>query len=215
MKRAPVFDEIYAKYLQDVSTIDPARVSSRLGLQIEGEAVVVPFYDSPYRVSGSGVTDANGHRPSHAVSVILCKYLLMCPDAEPESGTDWVTYGSFKDALPFAGGFRNTAEQPIAKAFSGRLKALADSGAVLGGKPFEAPFPADLTLWFPALPTVPLLMVFNDQDDEFPAQCSLFFERRAGAYLDMECLAMLGMVLASWLKGKPAPGEPEFLTDFE
>jgi hypothetical protein len=46
------------------------------------------------------------------------------------------------------------------------------------------------------LPRVPLLLLFNDADDEFPAACSVLFERRAAGYLDMECLAMLGMQLA-------------------
>jgi hypothetical protein len=31
----------------------------------------------------------------------------------------------------------------------------------------------------------------------------------------MECLAMLGMVLASWLKGKPTSGEAYLPDDFE
>jgi hypothetical protein len=58
-------------------------------------------------------------------------------------------------------------------------------------------------------------MMFDDLDEEFPAQCSLLFQDRAPAYLDMECLAMLGMVLASWLEGKPTPGDDYPQGDFE
>jgi len=43
-------------------------------------------------------------------------------------------------------------------------------------------------------------MLFNDQDEDFPARCSLLFEKRAERYLDMECLAMMGWVLAAWLR---------------
>jgi hypothetical protein len=50
---------------------------------------------------------------------------------------------------------------------------------------------------------VPLLLLFNDADEGFPAACSVLFERRAGGYLDMECLAMSGMLLAERLK-KPS-----------
>jgi hypothetical protein len=42
--------------------------------------------------------------------------------------------------------------------------------------------------------------LFNDKDDEFPAQCSVLFEKRAENYLDMECLAMLGMLFCEYLK---------------
>jgi len=54
---------------------------------------------------------------------------------------------------------------------------------------------------------VRVLMLFNDADDEFAAQCAVLFERRAEKYLDMECLAMVGMLLFEYLKlsaDKPA-----------
>ena len=50
------------------------------------------------------------------------------------------------------------------------------------------------------LPKVPVLLLFNDADDEFPADCKVLFERRAEHYLDMECLAILGNILADYLK---------------
>ena len=60
---------------------------------------------------------------------------------------------------------------------------------------------------FDALPKIPVLMLFNDIDEEFPAQSTVLFERRAENYLDMECLAMVGMLLFEYLKAstyKPA-----------
>ena len=214
MQRAAVFDEIYANYLAEVAALDLDRIAARLGLERDGTTLVVPFYRSLFRVSGEGVTDEQGFRPSHAVSVILCKYLLLCPTEDPPSKTEWVRYSTFKDALPFAAGFRNTAEQPISKTFAGRLEDLREAAPALGGTPTAAPFTCDLAMRLPALPTVPLLMLFDDRDEEFPAQCTLLFEDRAAAYLDMECLAMLGMVLASWLKGKPTSGEDDPPDDF-
>jgi len=43
-------------------------------------------------------------------------------------------------------------------------------------------------------------MLYNDADDEFPATCSVLFERRAERYLDPECLAMVGALLFASLK---------------
>jgi hypothetical protein len=203
MKQAPIFDEIYEQYLADVSAVDLSQVSNRLGININGDAATIPFYGIPHRVSGKGVMDAEGKRPIHAVSVILCKYLLLCPGQEPPAAGEWVKYHSFPDAAPYAEGFRNTAEQPISKAFSGKLDDLKRVCMVLGGQPGEAPYSCDLAIRFPVLPKVNLLMLFNDQDAEFPAECSILFEKHADAYLDMECLAMLGMVLATWLKNGP------------
>jgi len=203
MKQAPVFDEIYEQYLSDLSAVDLTLAGSRLGISVDGNETTIPFYSIPHRISSRGVMDAEGKRPIHAVSVILCKYLLLCPEQEPPAFSEWVRYHSFPDAAPYAEGFRNTAEQPVSKAFSGKLDDLKRACMFLGGQPGEAPYSCDLAIRFPVLPKVNLLMLFNDQDDEFPAECSILFENHADAYLDMECLAMLGMVLAVWLKNGP------------
>jgi hypothetical protein len=60
--------------------------------------------------------------------------------------------------------------------------------------------PAFHILRFQALPRVPILMPFNHHDEDFPAQCSLLFENKTDKHLDMECLAMMGWVLAAWLR---------------
>ena len=203
MKQAPVFDEIYMNYIADVSAIDLNFVSSRLGIEVDEDTAVIPFFGIPHRVSGKGVMNSEGQRPIHAVSVILCKYLLLCPKEEPSISTEWIKYHSYKDAAPFAGGFRNTAEMPISNTFSDRLDDLKHACGKLGGIPSDAPFNCDLAIRFQALPRLDLLMLFNDKDDEFPADCSILFEKYADSYLDMECLAMLGMVLAVWLKNGP------------
>jgi hypothetical protein len=84
---------------------------------------------------------------------------------------------------------------------------LRRASAALGGQPGDLPVACNLIIRFPALPKVPLLMLFHDRDEDFPAHCSLLFQERARAYLDMECLAMLGMVLAIWLKDQAGLGD--------
>ena len=49
---------------------------------------------------------------------------------------------------------------------------------------------------------MPVLLLFNDTDEEFAAQSTVLFERRAEKYLDAECLAMVGMLLYEYLKAK-------------
>jgi hypothetical protein len=58
----------------------------------------------------------------------------------------------------------------------------------------------DLSVQFNLLPRIPVLLLYNDADDEFPANCSVLFERRAEYYLDAECLAMAGRLLFISLK---------------
>ncbi|MGW8195381.1 MAG: DUF3786 domain-containing protein, partial [Desulforhopalus sp.] len=139
MKQAPVFDTIYKQYLADVSAVDLNTIGNRLGINIDGNEAVIPFYGIPHRVSSTAVMDEQGNQPTHAVSVILCQYLLLCPKQEPVTTSEWVKYHSFHDAAPYAEGFRNTAEKPISKAFTGKLDDLEQACTVLGGQPGEAP----------------------------------------------------------------------------
>ena len=59
---------------------------------------------------------------------------------------------------------------------------------------------AGALFWVLGPPKMPVLLLFNDADREFPAQCAVLFERRAENFLDMECLAMVGMLLFEYLK---------------
>jgi hypothetical protein len=127
----------------------------------------------------------------------------MCPEYEPDKA-DWVSFKDFKDAAPLTHAFATTVTNPISKMFSGRPAALEKACKKIGGyRPAEI-FSYDVSIQFDALPRVPLLLLFNDKDKEFPAQCSLLFERRTEKYLDMECVAMLGMLLCGYLS-TPSP----------
>lgn len=199
MLEAEVFEQIYRDYLKAVAQIDSSAVKNKLGVQVIAGEALIPFYGIAHRISDCGITDDQGRRPSHSVSVILCKYLLLCPETEPID-SDWVSYKDFKNAAPFTGGFLNNAERPISRTFAGRLDDLKNACADLSGRPYEAEITADLVVKLDALPKVPVLLVFNDRGEDSPAHCSLLFERRAEKYLDMECLAITGWALSEWLK---------------
>ena len=123
------------------------------------------------------------------------------PPVEPiePQGDEWVSFKDFKDAAPFVGGFVNSTEGAIFIKFPGRLPALKDACLNLGGLPVDLGLSYDLSIRFEALPRIPLLLLFNDEDDEFPAQGALLFQKKAEKYLDMECLAILGWFLTDSL----------------
>ena len=111
-----------------------------------------------------------------------------------------MSYKDFKDAAPLARAFYNTVTHPIAETFSGQLPKLEAAGRKIDGYPPRDQYSYDLTIQFDALPKVSVLLLFNDKDAEFPAQCSVLFEKRADKFLDMECLAMVGMLFFEYLK---------------
>ena len=194
-----VYDNTLRLYLDEIFSEDYSSRLSILGLQSEGSEIIIPFFKEPYRMSAEKIIGPAGEQPSHSISVVLCKYLLLCP-YEPPIESDWISYRDIRDAAPFAGSFANHVEKAIAKHFAGKLTELRGSCLKLGGYPPAIRLSYDLIMQFDALPRVPILLLFNDADSEFPAQSSALFERRANRYLDVESLAIAGWCLSHWLK---------------
>jgi hypothetical protein len=195
MSESAAFEETYRGYLSRIGTVDLRAACNRLGAEAETNGPVVPLFGEPHRVGPAGVFDPDGCRPHLSVCVILCRYVLLCPPSAL-SGVDWTSFKDFRDAAPLVGSFAGSVEGAISRSFAGRADVLRRAAAGLGGQAPPGSFSHDVASTIPALPKVPLLLLFNDADDEFPAACSVLFERRAAGYLDMECLAMLGMQLA-------------------
>ncbi len=194
-----IYDETIRLYLDEIFRDDYSSRLSILGVQSEGNEIVIPFFKEPYRISAEKIIGPTGEQPSHSISVVLCKYLLLCPNESP-SERDWISYRDIRDAAPFAGSFANHVEKAIARHFAGKLTELRDSCLNLGGYSPDIRLSYDLIMQFDVLPKIPILLLFNDVDPEFPAQSSALFERRANRYLDVESLAIAGWHLSHWLK---------------
>jgi hypothetical protein len=205
--KAPIFEETVRNYLAQVAQIDLSEISETLGITIEEGAALISFLGKTYRVSSSGVFDDSGLEPIHAIRIVLCRYLLLAPPALPRQGEDWVSYKDFRDAAPFVSGFVNNSERAIARNFSGRLGQLRQAAVCLGAVPPALELSYQFTGQIQALPQIPLLLLFNDEDEDFPAQCTLLFQRRAEKFLDMECLAIIGWLLADSLAQAAGLGE--------
>ena len=197
MEKSPIFDKTYRDYLSQIADLDLKSIKDKLGIQVADGKVIIPLFGRSYTVSGQGISGPEGRKPHLSTCVILCKYLLMCPSHEPREA-NWVSFKDFKDAAPLIHSFATAVSNPISKMFSGRSSALESVCIKIGGYRPAENFSYDVSIQFDALPRVPLLLLFNDRDEEFPAQCSVLFEQRTEKYLDMECVAMLGMLLYSY-----------------
>jgi len=199
-ERAPVFDQIIADYLQQVAALDDStQLCDTLGIERTEYGFTVTLFNQRITVTPDGIFDENNESPSHSASVLVCKYLLLCPDP-PQTDHTLVTYKDYKDAAPYVGGFKNTVEIPIARAFSGRVDRLEAACLALGGRPFDTDVSCQLAYEFQALPQVPVVLLFHDADEDFSAQCTVLLRKNAAGYLDMECLAMIGGILAHRLQ---------------
>jgi len=196
---ATVFEKTYKDYIAQIAEIDFKSIEQKLGVHAEGNDVTIPLFGKPHEVSESSITDPSGKQPSLDICVICCKYVLLCPDVYPIE-KEWVSFRDLKDSGPLTTYFANDVDRAISDYFSGRLDDMKNACKTLGGYSPGIEVTYDLSMQFDALPQVPVILLFNDADDEFPAKSSVLFERRAERYLDAECLAMVGRLLFTYLK---------------
>ena len=194
-----VFERTYEDYLARINKIDFTAVEKMLGAKSGKDTIEIVLFETPYRVSAQGISDPSGGKPSLDVCVMLCRYLLMCPEETPV-GENWVSYRDFKDTGPLTVYFENEVERAIVRHFEGHLGSLETSCKAVGGHAPDIDLDYDAAFQFDALPRIPLLLLFNDGDEEFPAKCSVLFKASAEKYLDGECLAMLGRLLFTRLR---------------
>jgi hypothetical protein len=193
-----VYNETYQYYLEQLKTMRFDGKEDVLGIALDDDAVVVPYFGQSIRMTADGLRNEAGRRPDFSDCVVVCRYLIMCPRFEPKQ-TEWVAYRDFPDAGPLTVFWADTVEGPLARAFSGNIGALEKAADILGGSQPDMDIACDLCRRFTPLPKIPLLLVFNDADDDFPASASLLFEKRASTYLDAESQAILGHVLSDRL----------------
>ncbi len=198
MQPASVFEETYRYYLEQISRIDLEERARTLGAYFEQGRLEIAMFDNHYQVGPDGVFEQSGRKPNFAIRVVLARYVLQCPKIPPPEG-DWVTYREFKDASPLVGYFTANTNKIIETTFAGNLPGLKEACVRLGGEESDLGPDCDLSVRFCALPRIPIGLTFNDREESFPAQATVLFRRSAEAFLDMECLCILGTLLAGKL----------------
>lgn len=193
-----IFEQHTRDYLDQLARKDFAPLADRLGVSVENRIITVVVFGQPYRVLSAGIDRPDGRPADYTTTVIICRYLLQCPDFDP-AGNQWQTFKDFPDAAPLVDYFTTNVEKAVTARFAGRLQQLRAAAERLGGQRPSMDLSYDCISTIAALPRVPLLLLFNDADEDFPAQSTVLFENRVRHYLDMECVAMVGSLLVSHL----------------
>jgi len=177
--------------------VDYARLADPLGAEFASGALLVSSFGHGYRVSEAGILDPEGQAPAPKHAIVLAYYVLG-GGAGALSGK-WVAFRDFKEAAFFMPTFQEQVEQRIAREFQGKLDLLKSGSERLGGRNYPGLGAGDFCDLIPALPRVPLLLVFHDGDEEFPASATVLYDRHSTFYLNVECLGVLGAILADLL----------------
>jgi hypothetical protein len=196
--KSSVFEKNYEFYLQQIQTISLGDIADHLGVDFIKNEMILSFFGNTYRISQEGILDRYRNRPLYAICIVFFKYILTSPKTIYFE-SPWTSYKDFKDAGPLVSFFSNDVENAIVNHFSGKIQDLKKACENLGGKMADMDISYDVSMQVTALPKIPMLLLFNDADEEFPAQCSVLFKKNIENYLDMESVAIMGNIFSRML----------------
>ena len=171
-------------------------------LTADGAGVALRFLDSGYRATRDDVVADAGDEPTVWVKIFLLIYLTRASGRSPAG--EWVAYRELPNTVSKSTSFEASAAR-LAVQFEGDPTGLERAVASLGGQPHRFGS-AGRCFRFQVLPRVPLLLLFWDREEEFPARVSLLLDRQVLDYLDQEALVFLAEAFASRLVGKDLNG---------
>jgi hypothetical protein len=189
------------KARKEMSLLDPTWTASRSGTvySFPRNSFIVPLFGEEHLVSypdGCAVR-ADGKQSGGSEELILLHYLAGAGGAAVKE--QWVSYRDLPGARYHEPAFYAEAEGPLSRGLSGRLDAFRD-WARLHARPTE--LPGDVAVSWDVLPRVPLLIIFNERDDEFPASARILFDITASDYLPTEDLSVLAELAVHHILGK-------------
>ncbi len=207
-EKPDAYEKVYRGLVQNLAQTDLAKNAADLGLsRDESGAAVVPLLGRDYLVGSQGVHAADGGGAAFTHRIVLAWYLMRQGRGEP--ALSFVPYRDLPGGADFARNMAITVEGRLAEHFSGRLAEFKAAAAELGGEEEDTGSKYDASFVFNALPGMPLQLKFYEADEDFPAEAKLFFDITAPNFLDLECLAVLGLILVLELEWAEGTGKEE------
>ncbi len=173
--------------------LDIISLSDRFGFEYDDENIYVPYYGKTYIINrSSGVmTDSADRNKSVNFGPLMSIYHLFYfskPYAKVRG--EFVPFRNVKNASPFAPNFERSVQSGLARPFDGKKDLLISACETLGGKKIPQ---GDVGYVFYAFEKImPVMMVFWDGDDEFPAQANILFDADITDFLHEETVCCIG-----------------------
>ena len=168
------------KLWTDLSALDGREVARRTGAQFDEGSYLVPFLGSMYLVD----PDARSIKASNTESselgaggstnrtLAILTYLVV-GEMRPRVRT-WITEKELPGGSVFFQGPHVIPVQPIIGEFGKNVAAFVIRGVSLGGVQSEF---GDGSVEFPVLPGLQMCLALWEADDEFPAACTVMFDK--------------------------------------
>jgi hypothetical protein len=133
-------------------------------------------------------------------SKILILHYLVKSEGLPLAGT-WVNFRQIPGGSTYYPAFVKRSQKPLCDFFSDRLDLLERAARTLGGEKTDY---GDRAVRIPALPRVPVVLVYWSGDEEFQSEAHILFDSTVSSYLSTEDVAVLSQQtvfsLIKWAK---------------
>lgn len=159
------------------------------------------FLNRRVRLGAAGVFLDGGEPADPRDQILLCNYVAVSStgqDRKPDGA--WVGMESLPDSIAKIRTLATYCEERLAERFSGRSSKLTALCDALAAEP-AANQSADAALIIPALPCVPLLLLFweAEPEDGFPAKVKVLVDQHVLDFLDLESLVFAAERMADRL----------------
>ncbi len=180
--------------------LDPHTIATHTGAKWDEDTgeFALSFLGSPVSITYPAYEVSIADRPSPPHIAALLVYYLALSDGTQPSDT-LISFAGLPEASFYVTAFHGYTGARIARHFA--LDAAALPGAVerLGGASISGL--GDQAWTIPALPKVPITLLWWNADDEFEARAELLFDETASHHLTTDGCAVLGSWLTSLLVG--------------
>lgn len=181
------YDRVCEELLELVWKTGAVANAPMLSGSVEDGVARIPLFGESCYVRQNGVYKDTGKLDTIG-SILVVRYLLQA-GFEAIRHT-WLPYRDLKDGAQFSGFIKTNIEDKIAGAFQGKRTVLQERLSALGATRCEEEVQGDIALVVHPLPKLPVLCLFWDSDEEFPASFQFLFDGSASSYLDLEALAV-------------------------
>jgi hypothetical protein len=188
------YEEALQQGMEKLGARDGAEASRCAGCTMEGDAILVPFFQKIFvvRDGGRSVTDARTSRPVRAVEHILAVHYLATADGSPVDSTG-TSFGEIPGGRFYEAVLRARSVVPLIRQFQNDGDAFERACVAAGGRRMPG---SGFAMQFQAFPRVGVTCTYWPGEEEMPPGAGIVFDRSVPSYLPLEDVAVLGEYLA-------------------
>ena len=198
------YDAIYHGLVARLPECDLREAADRLGLAWVDGGVRLRFLGRNYLIASDGVRREDGRPADVNTLSVLLYYVLSEGRGDPEGS--YVLFEAIPRMVGALGAQSRLLNAPLEQRFADGYGTFRAAAKRLGGVEEESR--AGTHVWkFDVLPKIPVKLIFDEADDDFPLSVQIMLDRTAVRFLEFECLAFMVGCLVRALVEDPQHGD--------